>query len=621
MPDNIVFDNDYTGDHSSSCSSNPALASISTEAILDLNSLSSSTPANAVQSDNNENKHKVFLKLNIPTNPYSFSTSTTSQGLTSCSMPLVSSSLFSDESPSSRLPLYSDLVPLPTPQIRSNTTSTIFKVFSGQSPPSTNISRASSMRTFGYCLNNICGSTTPNTAAAAAAASMAAAVANKPTLSSSLSPSLVYTPPGLNGIKLDEDYFSGPGTMFLDGRNFKFGLDTTSSTPTAAHIMSHYPNHNSHHHHYSHENTHNHYNHNHHHELRQHRCHNSRNENSHHVGKDNDSIMHDTHLNPTISVKLDLAQLHSNRSVSEYVPQPTTGPSLVSCQPPSLSPPKFGNDLDDKMDVDEKEGCENEHNNNTTRAPVALPSSNIYVEKRSGRGKHEPLLTTLKDNVGNNCFKTNNNSSSNNSNKVRSASSGSPVSRSSIIHREVPITSRNHQQNQNQNHNDEAKSESVKNSYEPKENALNSTVANPVITAPTSTSSGSLSSATSTATTDTIETTASSIISTDSQETFTPAERVYEAYDTNMKKSTWNELEMLGRGAFSRVFLGCPVDRYMLPEYQQRSHEFKVAIKIVDIQLEGNQFHSKERMESGLKREIEILKVSDIGMLIFCVFL
>lgn len=102
-------------------------------------------------------------------------------------------------------------------------------------------------------------------------------------------------------------------------------------------------------------------------------------------------------------------------------------------------------------------------------------------------------------------------------------------------------------------------------------------------------------------------------------------ERVYEAYDINMKKSTWNEIEKLGSGAFSRVLLACPADRYLKPEYQGRSMDYKVAIKVVDMQGTAHEEdtytrghrrtesahhhkHSRERMESGLKREIEILK-------------
>lgn len=94
------------------------------------------------------------------------------------------------------------------------------------------------------------------------------------------------------------------------------------------------------------------------------------------------------------------------------------------------------------------------------------------------------------------------------------------------------------------------------------------------------------------------------------------SERVFEAYDTNMKKSTWNELKLLGQGAFSRVILACPADRYLLPKYQGHSLEYKVAIKVVDIEIEGNHLHSKERMESGLKREIEILKVCLLLLLV-----
>jgi protein-serine/threonine kinase len=83
-------------------------------------------------------------------------------------------------------------------------------------------------------------------------------------------------------------------------------------------------------------------------------------------------------------------------------------------------------------------------------------------------------------------------------------------------------------------------------------------------------------------------------------------ERVFEAYDDEMHKSTWNEIKPLGTGAFSKVILGCPVDRKLKPEYQGRALDFKVAIKIVDI---GNvEKHSRERMEGGLIREIEILK-------------
>ncbi|KAF5101907.1 hypothetical protein D0Z00_000562 [Geotrichum galactomycetum] len=83
-------------------------------------------------------------------------------------------------------------------------------------------------------------------------------------------------------------------------------------------------------------------------------------------------------------------------------------------------------------------------------------------------------------------------------------------------------------------------------------------------------------------------------------------ERVFEAYDDDMHKSTWNEIKPLGTGAFSKVILGSPVDRKLKPEYQGRALDFKVAIKIVDI---GNvEKHSRERMEGGLIREIEILK-------------
>lgn len=92
-------------------------------------------------------------------------------------------------------------------------------------------------------------------------------------------------------------------------------------------------------------------------------------------------------------------------------------------------------------------------------------------------------------------------------------------------------------------------------------------------------------------------------------------ERVFEAYDTDMNKSTWNEIKSLGRGAFSKVLLACPADRYLKPEYQGHALDYKVAIKIVDI---GHaEQHSRERMEAGLKREIGILKVSLLFHLFF----
>lgn len=120
-----------------------------------------------------------------------------------------------------------------------------------------------------------------------------------------------------------------------------------------------------------------------------------------------------------------------------------------------------------------------------------------------------------------------------------------------------------------------------------------------------STSSGSISSSASIATASSVITSATSAVSNDK----IYSEQVFEAYDSNMKKSTWNEIKQLGQGAFSRVILACPAERYIMPEYLGRRNEFRVAIKVVDIQIDGGHAHSRERMESGLKREIEILKV------------
>lgn len=129
-------------------------------------------------------------------------------------------------------------------------------------------------------------------------------------------------------------------------------------------------------------------------------------------------------------------------------------------------------------------------------------------------------------------------------------------------------------------------------------------------TVTTSTSSGSIIGSISNATASSTITS----VSADTSDKFYST-RVYEAYDTNMKKSTWNEIKQLGRGAFSKVILACPADRYLKPEYQGHSREYQVAIKVVDIQIEGGHVHSRERMESGLKREIEILKVSCVFFL------
>ncbi|ANB12415.1 hypothetical protein AWJ20_668 [Sugiyamaella lignohabitans] len=83
--------------------------------------------------------------------------------------------------------------------------------------------------------------------------------------------------------------------------------------------------------------------------------------------------------------------------------------------------------------------------------------------------------------------------------------------------------------------------------------------------------------------------------------------RIYEAYDIKKRRSTWREISLLGRGAFSRVVLAKPVERFVIPSYREKVDSILVAIKIVELGAAGG--GSRERIESGLGREIEILKV------------
>jgi protein-serine/threonine kinase len=82
--------------------------------------------------------------------------------------------------------------------------------------------------------------------------------------------------------------------------------------------------------------------------------------------------------------------------------------------------------------------------------------------------------------------------------------------------------------------------------------------------------------------------------------------RVYEAYDAGMRKSTWREVRLLGRGAFSRVLLAIPNSRYVYPEYRQRCEALAVAVKIIDMGAADDP--SRHRIEEGLRREIEIIQ-------------
>ncbi|KAG5361427.1 Serine/threonine-protein kinase PRR1 [Yarrowia sp. C11] len=87
-----------------------------------------------------------------------------------------------------------------------------------------------------------------------------------------------------------------------------------------------------------------------------------------------------------------------------------------------------------------------------------------------------------------------------------------------------------------------------------------------------------------------------------------PAESssIYDAYDIHMHKTSWRELRPLGRGAFSRVVLAVPHTRQNYDEaHALRDHNL-VAIKIVEVAAAGGA--SRERIESGLRRELDILK-------------
>lgn len=85
-----------------------------------------------------------------------------------------------------------------------------------------------------------------------------------------------------------------------------------------------------------------------------------------------------------------------------------------------------------------------------------------------------------------------------------------------------------------------------------------------------------------------------------------PASSIYDAYDIDMHKTSWRELRPLGRGAFSRVVLAVPHTRQNYDEaHAQRDHNL-VAIKIVEVAAAGGA--SRERIESGLRRELDILK-------------
>ncbi|KAK9467557.1 kinase-like domain-containing protein [Lipomyces arxii] len=84
------------------------------------------------------------------------------------------------------------------------------------------------------------------------------------------------------------------------------------------------------------------------------------------------------------------------------------------------------------------------------------------------------------------------------------------------------------------------------------------------------------------------------------------ASEVFEAYeDPALPKLRWREVRLLGKGTFSRVVLARLIAS---PDNEIRYGESKelVAVKIVEITSAGGA--SRERIESGLKREVDILK-------------
>jgi hypothetical protein len=82
--------------------------------------------------------------------------------------------------------------------------------------------------------------------------------------------------------------------------------------------------------------------------------------------------------------------------------------------------------------------------------------------------------------------------------------------------------------------------------------------------------------------------------------------KVYDAYDKEQRRSSWREIKLLGRGAFSRVVLAKPVSRLVTSNYKHCCDDILVAIKIVDLGVGGGS--SRERIKSSLAREIDILK-------------
>lgn len=94
--------------------------------------------------------------------------------------------------------------------------------------------------------------------------------------------------------------------------------------------------------------------------------------------------------------------------------------------------------------------------------------------------------------------------------------------------------------------------------------------------------------------------------STDTQD----LEYVHHVYDANNNLCTWRELGTIGRGGFSRVMLGGPVERHVQAKYRAHCPDYLVAIKVVE--LNQNHDHGvRHNIVGGLLREVEILRSLD----------
>lgn len=82
-----------------------------------------------------------------------------------------------------------------------------------------------------------------------------------------------------------------------------------------------------------------------------------------------------------------------------------------------------------------------------------------------------------------------------------------------------------------------------------------------------------------------------------------PPGQVFEAFDNQMHKSTWREIKEIGKGAFSSVVLACPVERFL-----KEKCEKLVAVKVIKMGDDLLHSNARERIEGGLKREIDIIK-------------